>query len=132
VRSSSVAAQDLDAPGAEEPFEQKGEIGKQTNLDAKMEPTNATATTNMKVWVLGSQVLRSTMRIHRGSYWEIVVGLNPLMGVDRQHESWEGWSLYPSALQLTRALRLEFIGHATWPIPDQEGVWYSSASFLYK
>jgi hypothetical protein len=49
VRSSSVAAQDLDAPGAEEPFEQKGEIGKQTNPDTKMEPTNATATTNMKV-----------------------------------------------------------------------------------
>jgi hypothetical protein len=40
---------------------------------------------------------------------EVVVGLNPLMGVDRKHESREAWSLYPSALQLTRALRLEFI-----------------------
>jgi hypothetical protein len=32
------------------------------------------------------------------------------MGVDRQHESQEARSLYPSALQLTRALRLEFVG----------------------
>jgi hypothetical protein len=44
---------------------------------------------------------------------ECVVGLNPLMGVDRQHESQEGQSLYPSALQLTHALTMEFVGHAT-------------------
>jgi hypothetical protein len=37
----------------------------------------------------------------------------PPTGVDRQHESQEARSLYPSALQLTRALRLEFIGHAS-------------------
>jgi hypothetical protein len=39
--------------------------------------------------------------------------LDPLTGIDRQHESREAWSLYPSALQLTRALRLRFIRHAT-------------------
>jgi hypothetical protein len=50
----------------------------------------------------------------------------------RQHESREAGSLYPSALQLARALRLEFVGRATWPVPDQEGVWCASASFLYK
>jgi hypothetical protein len=44
---------------------------------------------------------------------ELVVGLNPLTGVDRQHESREARSLYPLALQLTHALRMEFIGHAT-------------------
>jgi hypothetical protein len=44
---------------------------------------------------------------------ELVVGLNPPTGVDKQHESREARSLYPSALQLTRALRLEFIGRAT-------------------
>jgi hypothetical protein len=44
---------------------------------------------------------------------DLVVGLNPPMGVDRQHESREARSLYPSALQLTRALRLEFVGRAT-------------------
>jgi hypothetical protein len=43
----------------------------------------------------------------------LVVGLNPPMGVDRQHESREARSLYPSALQLTRALKLEFVGRAT-------------------
>jgi hypothetical protein len=37
-----------------------------------------------------------------------VVELNPPTGVDRQHESWEARRLYPSALQLARALRLEF------------------------
>jgi hypothetical protein len=37
----------------------------------------------------------------------------PLTGVDRQHESREAQSLYPSALQLARALRLEFVGCAT-------------------
>jgi hypothetical protein len=42
-----------------------------------------------------------------------VVSQNPPTGVDRQHESREARSLYPSALQLTRALRLKFIGHAT-------------------
>jgi hypothetical protein len=38
-----------------------------------------------------------------------VVGLNPLMGIDRQHESREARSLYLSALQLTCALRLEVV-----------------------
>jgi hypothetical protein len=42
-----------------------------------------------------------------------VVGLNPPMSVDRQHECRKARSLYPSALQLTRALRLEFVGRAT-------------------
>jgi hypothetical protein len=42
-----------------------------------------------------------------------VVGQNPMMGVDRQHESREARSLYPSALQLARALRLKFVGRAT-------------------
>jgi hypothetical protein len=42
-----------------------------------------------------------------------VVSLNPPMGVDRQHESREAQSLYPSALQLACALRLEFVGRAT-------------------
>jgi hypothetical protein len=63
---------------------------------------------------------------------ECVVGLNPLTGIDRQHESWEARSLDQSALQLARALRLEFVGRATRPIPDQEGVQCASASFLYK
>jgi hypothetical protein len=44
---------------------------------------------------------------------ECVVGQNPLTGVDRQHESREARSLYLSALQLARALRLRFIGRAT-------------------
>jgi hypothetical protein len=35
------------------------------------------------------------------------------MGVDRQHEGREARSLYPLALQLTRALRFEFVGRAT-------------------
>jgi hypothetical protein len=43
----------------------------------------------------------------------LVVSLNPPTGVDRQHKSWEAQSLYPSALQLTCTLRLEFVGHAT-------------------
>jgi hypothetical protein len=42
-----------------------------------------------------------------------VVGQNPPTGVDRQHESRDAWSLYLSALQLTRALRLRFVGRAT-------------------
>jgi hypothetical protein len=62
----------------------------------------------------------------------IVVGENPPTGVDRQHESREAQRLYLSALQLTRALRLRFVGRATWPIPGQEGVWCASASFLYE
>jgi hypothetical protein len=44
---------------------------------------------------------------------ESVVSLNPPTGVDRQHESREARSLYPLALQITRVLRLEFVGHAT-------------------
>jgi hypothetical protein len=42
-----------------------------------------------------------------------VVSLNALTGIDRQHESWEARSLYLSALQLARVLRLEFVGRAT-------------------
>jgi hypothetical protein len=42
-----------------------------------------------------------------------VVGQNPPMGVDRQHESREARSLYLSALQLAHALRLRFVGRAT-------------------
>jgi hypothetical protein len=61
-----------------------------------------------------------------------VVGLNPPTGVGRQHNSREARSPYLSALQLTRTMRLEFIGRATWPIPNQEGVRCASASFLYK
>jgi hypothetical protein len=43
----------------------------------------------------------------------IVVGQDPPTGVDRQHKSQEAWSLYPSARQFARALRLRFVGHAT-------------------
>jgi hypothetical protein len=43
----------------------------------------------------------------------IVVGQDPPMDVDRQHERREARSLYPSAQQLTRALRLRFVGRAT-------------------
>jgi hypothetical protein len=42
-----------------------------------------------------------------------VVSQNRPMGVDRQHESREAESLYPSTLPLTRALRLKFVGRAT-------------------
>jgi hypothetical protein len=42
-----------------------------------------------------------------------VVGQNPSTGVDRQQESREAQSLYPSTLQLARALRLKFVGRAT-------------------
>jgi hypothetical protein len=62
----------------------------------------------------------------------LVVGQDPSTGIDRQHESREAQSLYPLALQLAHALRLRFVGHATWPIPSQEGVWCASACFLYK
>jgi hypothetical protein len=48
-----------------------------------------------------------------GMLYELVDGLNPPTGVDRQHESQESQSLYSSALQLAPALRLEFIGRAT-------------------
>jgi hypothetical protein len=48
-----------------------------------------------------------------GMLYELVVGLNPPTGVDRQHESRESQSLYSSASQLAPALRLEFIGCAT-------------------
>jgi hypothetical protein len=51
-----------------------------------------------------------------------VVGQNPPTGVDMQHKSWEAQRLYLLALQLTRALRLKFVGRATWPLPGQEGV----------
>jgi hypothetical protein len=44
---------------------------------------------------------------------EFVVVLNPPTGVDRQHESQEARSLYPSAMQLARALKMEFVGRAT-------------------
>jgi hypothetical protein len=43
----------------------------------------------------------------------VIVSQNPPTSVDRQHESQEARSLYPSALQLARALRLNFIGRAT-------------------
>jgi hypothetical protein len=41
-----------------------------------------------------------------------VVEQDPPTGVDRQHKSQEAQSLYPSALQLTRSLRLRFVGRA--------------------
>jgi hypothetical protein len=44
--------------------------------------------------------------------YEVVVGQNPPTGVDRQHKSREARSLYLSALQLARAMRLRFIGRA--------------------
>jgi hypothetical protein len=43
----------------------------------------------------------------------LVVRQNPPTGVDKQHESREAQSLYLSALQLARALRLRLIGRAT-------------------
>jgi hypothetical protein len=52
-----------------------------------------------------------TMKMERGEDVP-VVGQNPPTGVDRQHESREARSLYLLALQLTRALRLRFVGHA--------------------
>jgi hypothetical protein len=67
----------------------------------------------------------------RWSLYQTVVDQNPPTGVDRQYESREARSLYPSAMQLARYLMLRFVGHATWPIPGQEGVWCASASFLY-
>jgi hypothetical protein len=42
-----------------------------------------------------------------------VVDQNPPTGIDKQHESREFQSLYPSALQLARDLMLRFVGHAT-------------------
>jgi hypothetical protein len=42
-----------------------------------------------------------------------IVGPNPPTGVDKQHESREAQSLYPSAMQLTCTVRLKFIGRAT-------------------
>jgi hypothetical protein len=42
-----------------------------------------------------------------------VVGQNPPTDIDRQHESREAQSLYPSALQLTRAPMMKFVGCAT-------------------
>jgi hypothetical protein len=50
---------------------------------------------------------------HYASQATAVVSLNPPTGVDRQHKSREARSLYLSALQLARTLRLEFVGHAT-------------------
>jgi hypothetical protein len=47
------------------------------------------------------------------TFYTVVVDLNPPTGVNRQHESREAQSLYPLALQLARALRLEFVGRAT-------------------
>jgi hypothetical protein len=51
--------------------------------------------------------------IRISNFLKCVVSLNPLTGVDRQHQSREARSLYPSALQPTRTLRLEFVGRAT-------------------
>jgi hypothetical protein len=44
---------------------------------------------------------------------ECVVGQNLPTGINRQHKNREAQSLYPSALQLARALRLRFVGRAT-------------------
>jgi hypothetical protein len=54
--------------------------------------------------------LHSTVLI---SFSPDVVGQDPLTGIDRQHESREAWSLYPSTLQIARILRLRSVGRAT-------------------
>jgi hypothetical protein len=52
--------------------------------------------------------------VHRSLRLGVVLSAkNPPTGIDRQHESQEARSLYPSALQLTRDLMLRFIGRAT-------------------
>jgi hypothetical protein len=83
----------------------------------------------------GGEILPVRCHWHGGKDWcgsSLGLDLLRLTGVDRQHKSREAQSLYPSALQLARALRLRFVGHATWPISSQECVWCASASFLYK
>jgi hypothetical protein len=57
-------------------------------------------------------VRKKSPKKKNGSRRVTVVGLNPSTIVDRQHESREARNLYPSALQLTHALRLEFVRRA--------------------
>jgi hypothetical protein len=59
----------------------------------------------------GPQVLSCEVR--NPTFKQGVVDQNPPTGVDRQHESQEAQSLYPSALQLACSLMLRFVGRAT-------------------
>jgi hypothetical protein len=66
--------------------------------------------------VLSKVVMCLAWSLADGMVWlarGIVVGRNPPTGIDRQHESQEAQILYPSALQLARALQLRFVGRAT-------------------
>jgi hypothetical protein len=71
--------------------------------------------TNKVASLLRNDALSVMLQLEQvlGIACHVVVGQNPPTGVDRQHESWEARSLYPLALQLTRALRLKFVGRAT-------------------
>jgi hypothetical protein len=64
-------------------------------------------------WCRGSRLQSVVVLVPAQGDAEGVVGKNPPTGVDRQHESQEAQSLYPSALQLAHDLMLRFIGRAT-------------------